>query len=548
MSNDRQQVPPGLLRWHIVAALLAPVAAMGQVRPVQSGQALDANPRIGSAGRNTRISAEPGFDSQLYVTGQVSGLRRFHGTVGYFGDNELHLALPSAALGDFRRKSVGLSDVLGGLTYEPTPYYERTTTMVNAGGILRGMAAPGTSVPTTAIPAATPLGQRLYVDALAEFYSVEALTPGRALAPPTPMSLFPSLAPGVVAGAAAGAAAAPVPEARSPEGMPIFAVPGSTERASLARELYREARRTEIVDRRIEGRIEAAADGTPRHAEAAPGGERTPDTAVAAGRDETRGGPLGTRLGEPVPDQDVFMDLMMLGLHQRQLKRTPTTAPATTATTATAPAPAAAPLPARTGSLVNLDTDGQIVIHGLAGQSEDLFNTRMAEATETLRQKRYYDAVGLYETAGRITPRNPLARVGMGLSLLGAGESLSAARQFSRALSLFPPMTESRIDLTAMIDAKVIEAELATIDGRVGRADDETARMLEFLAMFLYYNSRQDAKAKSFAEKVQASSHNAALLRAYAELILRGRQAEGGGAPKPDDRAPAKDPANGRSP
>ncbi|MGB2820314.1 MAG: hypothetical protein WBF17_04995, partial [Phycisphaerae bacterium] len=207
-----------------------------------------------------------------------------------------------------------------------------------------------------------------------------------------------------------------------------------------------------------------------------------------------------------------------------------------------------APLPARTGSLVNLDTDGQIVIHGLAGQSEDLFNTRMAEATETLRQKRYYDAVGLYETAGRITPRNPLARVGMGLSLLGAGESLSAARQFSRALSLFPPMTESRIDLTAMIDAKVIEAELATIDGRVGRADDETARMLEFLAMFLYYNSRQDAKAKSFAEKVQASSHNAALLRAYAELILRGRQVEGGGAPKPDDRAPAKDPANGRSP
>ncbi len=539
MSNDSQQVLRGLVKWGIAAILCAPFAATGQVRPIQDGQALDANPRIGSHGSNIRAPAGSRFDSQLYVTGQVSGLRRFRGTVGYFGENELHLSLPSASLGDFRRKSVGLQDVLQGYTYEPTPYYERTATMVKADGILGGRAVPGTSVPAAAIPAATPLGQKLYVDALADFYSVEALRPGRALAPPTPTSLIPSLAPSAAPGTTAAAAGAPLSPLRAPQATSLFAVARSTERADLVQELHLEARRKQLVDRRIEAKVEAAADRAPPGRETTPAAETKTDATAPADQDQTRGGLPGISPGEPAPDQDAFMDLMMLQMRQRQRKRAATTTAATMAATASVPA-AVAPRPTRTGSLVKLDKGGQIVIHDLVGRSKDLFNMRMAEAAEKLRQKRYYDAVSLYEAAGRTTPRNPLARVGMGLSLLGAGESLSAAHQFSRAISLFPPMTESRIDLAALIDAKVIDAELAKIEDRLRRANDETKRMLQFLAMFLYHNSRQEAKAKSLAEEVRSSSDKTALFGAYADFILRSRAANEDDEAEGSGKTPAK--------
>jgi hypothetical protein len=541
MSNDSQRVLRGLLRGCVAAVLCAPLAATGQVRPVQDGQALDANPRIGSYGRNIPAPAEPRFDSQLYVTGQVSGLRRFRGTVGYFGDKELHLSLPSASLGDFRRRSVGLQDALQGRTYLPTPYYERTTTMLRADDILGGRAAPGTNIPAATVPTATPLGQRLYVDALAEFYTAEALTPGRALAPPAPTSLMPSLSPGAASVLTAAAAASSLAPAPVPETTPLFAVPRTTERAELVRELYRQARRDRLVDQRIDAKVQAVPEGTPRPGEAPPAVAPTADANSPAQPAETPGGPLGTRIGQPLPDRDVFMDLMMLGLRLRQRKRAATTAPATMP--ATVPTPAAAPQVTWTGRLVELSEAGEVIIHGLVGKSRDPFNARMAQAQEKLRAKRYYDAADLYETAGEITPHNPLARVGVGLSLLGAGESLSAAQQLRRAMALFPPMTQSRIDLADLIDAKVIEAELAGINDRLRHADDETRRMLQFLAMFLYYNSGQDAKAKPFAEKVHAAGQSPALLRAYAQFILRDREGKEEGAARQPPKTPSKDGA-----
>jgi len=534
MSNDSQQVPRGLPRACLAAVLCAPLAATGQVRPVQDGRALDANPRIGSYGRNIPAPAEPRFDSQLYVTGQVSGLRRFRGTVGYFGDKELHLSLPSASLGDFRRRSVGLQDALRGQTYLPTPYYERTTTMLRADDILGGRAAAGTNIPAATVPTATPLGQRLYVDALAEFYTAEAQAPGRALAPPAPTSLMPSLSPGTASVLTAAAAASSLAPAPVPETTPLFAVPRTPERAELVRELYRQARRDRLVDRRIDTRVEAPS------AVAA-----TADANSLAQPAETPGGPLGTRIGQPLPDRDVFMDLMMLGLRLRQRKRAATTAPATMPATAATPA---APQVTWTGRLVELNEAGEIIIHGLVGKSRDPFNARMAQAQEKLRAKRYYDAADLYETAGLITPHNPLARVGIALSLLGAGESLTAAQQLRRAMALFPPMTQSRIDLADLIDAKVIEAELAGINDRLRRADDETRRMLQFLAMFLYYNSGQDAKAKPFAEKLRAARQSPALLRAYAQFILRDREGAEEGPARQPPKTPSKDGAESPGP
>ena len=93
-------------------------AAGGQLRPVAGGRALDANFQVGSGGWNTTVRSPLGVSSQLYVDGQVTGLGNFRGTVGYNAPNQLHMTVPSAALSDFERRSVGISEVMGGAGYE----------------------------------------------------------------------------------------------------------------------------------------------------------------------------------------------------------------------------------------------------------------------------------------------------------------------------------------------------------------------------------------------------------------------------------------------
>jgi hypothetical protein len=137
--------------------------------------------------------------------------------------------------------------------------------------------------------------------------------------------------------------------------------------------------------------------------------------------------------------------------------------------------------------------------------------------------------------AGIVDSRNPLARVGMGLSLLGAGEPISAAYQLQRAVALFPPMMETQIDLPAMIDPNVVQEELKSIELRLRDADPESKQMLQFLAAFLYENSKQHDKAKSYAEQLITSVHQRGILRAYAEFLLKDRQPA-----KEDKKPPAK--------
>ena len=66
------------------------------------------------------------------MTGQVTGLGRFRGNVGYLAPDELHMRMGTAALSDFRRASVGLSDVLLGVPYQAAPYYDRSSTALSA--------------------------------------------------------------------------------------------------------------------------------------------------------------------------------------------------------------------------------------------------------------------------------------------------------------------------------------------------------------------------------------------------------------------------------
>ena len=90
--------------------------AVGQVVRKDTGRALDSNLRLGSGGINAPVGRNGRIDTQLLINRQSTGLSSFRAGVPYKAANELRLELPSAGLGDFRRQSIGLGQVIAGET------------------------------------------------------------------------------------------------------------------------------------------------------------------------------------------------------------------------------------------------------------------------------------------------------------------------------------------------------------------------------------------------------------------------------------------------
>jgi hypothetical protein len=549
----------------VVACVSA--GAAGQVQQVQNGQQLDANPAVGRAGYNTPLPVNSQVNSQLYVTGQVSGLARFRDPVGYVAPGQLDLVLPSAEMDDFNRRGTGITDATRNRPYLLQPYYDPAKTTMYLSRALDNQAS-GMNLPAIATSVPTAISQQLYVDAMAKYGAISASPEPR----PT-MSIRNDTTLGgrvVASGESLSVQPTPSDQAAGPGFSGLFAVPRSNGQLDLQRELYAAAHRGDMVNSRVRAEIggqefatEAAAQADSLAALAAAGGTGTSGTQDLLAR--TRGGPPGAQPGQGPINQDVFLDVLMKMRQVREQKAAgPTSAPAARQPEGTAPgvapgvAPGAslAPLSGRKG-LVDIGKDKAVVIHGLAGLSKDLFNMNMVRAGEEMQAHKYYDAAQMYETASLVDRRNPLAHVGMGLGLLGAGESLSAAYQLSQAITMFPPLMETRFDLPGMVDPKVIQAQLDRLDSRIAAADPESKRMLQFLAMFLYRNSSEPSKARTYAEQLLTTSRNNAILRAYADLILTGKgpgETEGVGRPQaepsslkvqplPGGRIPASQPA-----
>ena len=94
-----------------VSLAVATVLSVAGVAPGQNalgdGQALDRNLQVGSGGRNTRVrdlEATMRFNDAI-ITGNASGLRSFHGNVGYRATDEFGGRLGSNQLYTFRRDS-----------------------------------------------------------------------------------------------------------------------------------------------------------------------------------------------------------------------------------------------------------------------------------------------------------------------------------------------------------------------------------------------------------------------------------------------------------
>jgi hypothetical protein len=232
----------------------------------------------------------------------------------------------------------------------------------------------------------------------------------------------------------------------------------------------------------------------------------------------------------PKANQDVFVDLLVNLQARRNMMVPPAEAnpPRVRAPreTGNPSGPnAAGAKPSEPGTyLVDINEDRTVVLHGLAGVGSDMFNKEMVKAQGKLRAGKFYDAAGDFETACIIDLSNPLPRVGEGLATFAAGEPFNAAVQFRQAMTMFPPIMETRMDIAALMDVKAFNAQLAYLDRRVGQGEEKNEIALVFLAAFLHYSAQDDATAKAYAKQLKDLAGDDKLMTSYAEFLLTGKR------------------------
>jgi len=520
----------------VVAAVFAVSdGAVGQAVPTQTGRELDASPQVGSGGYNSPTGSVGGVNSQLYVTGQVTGLGQFRGRVPYISPGLLQTNVPSARFSTFDSQSVGLQDVLRGQTYLTGAYYEPSRTVFNAAGTVSGQTGPGSDVPRSS-SAQSSLARKLYVDMTADYGPImtmqQPIQSGQAL------SVLPPLRPvddrGVAAAGTADRLVADQFAVSRPGAGALFGVLKIQDRTALAQELYEMQYRENQVDARVITEVappmlgRSQADLTGRtgggieDSAGRPGaGRRQPPEIIVPGPD-VGNDPV------PRPNKDIYMDLL-IRLHE-QRGGTDLVRPVVGAARPESPgviAKPVSPLGQQVPSpgeikIVEIAKDKTVVLHGLAGVSTDQFNFHMGRAEKKLKAGRFYDAAGDYEIALTINASNPLAHVGLGLSLLAAGEPLSAAMYVRRAMEIFPPLMETRLDIPAMLDKDLVLRRLTGIQRRLDDAAEKPDPSLVFLAAYVCQNLGQTDQAKRYAEQLQTLAEGDKLLSAYATYVLTG--------------------------
>lgn len=104
----------------------------------------------------------------------------------------------------------------------------------------------------------------------------------------------------------------------------------------------------------------------------------------------------------------------------------------------------------------------------LAGTQKNYANRLAHQAQDKLRDKRYLDAEGLYRQLLRFGPDNPMARVGLIHSQIGAGLLRSACFNLKALLQQHPELIATRYEATLLPD-----------ENRINWARNELMRMVE---------------------------------------------------------------------
>ncbi|MCP4376465.1 MAG: hypothetical protein GY794_09855 [bacterium] len=479
--------------------VLVTQGAWGQISRVQGGRALDSNYRIGSGQVNSTAPRRTTFGSQMYITGQVSGLGAFRGRTGYSAANQLRMTIPSAALSDFRRQSVGLSDVLSGNTYRPTQYLDPSTTALGVNAISSGQTATGTNVPKSTI-----LARKAIAEAMSDFRL--GVRSGGAITYNIQPAIMVDLSTPRIVNRHGFSGVSNTTGAFGASELAVFTVSRPSQRSAVDEELQRlsEDDHTRIDASARDRIVPIAGDGNP---------------------DLTRGALGNTGIaGKGTVESDVFLSLVYL-LQQQHLDSLNKVADSEPESGD--PKIKLKPLGARPGSieLIEQGLRGELVFNTLAGRGPDAFNTAMRKGENHLKEGHFYDAAEQYRVAKELAPGNPTTRLGLAVALFGAGESLGAAFQLRQAMEMFPPIMATRLNVVRKIPTKKLKARLDQIHDRIkGRKGTNVDPQLVMLATYMHRSSGENYIAELCAVKLKGSAGDDKLYKAYATYVLTGKR------------------------
>ena len=175
-----------------ILVTLATSVALAQVRQVQLGNPMDANPGVGTGGSNQPVVGYVPINGNEIVTGNVAGLKYFHGTPSITSPFQFQGTLGSSNLAGFARQSAG--DASGNAAGQI--YYLPSATVSTAGGNL--YSAPAGSgfesllVPRAAISPIATSAQVQSLMPLAQARSCERALPTVPIQPGTPGAVLSS--------------------------------------------------------------------------------------------------------------------------------------------------------------------------------------------------------------------------------------------------------------------------------------------------------------------------------------------------------------------
>lgn len=512
-----------------------------------AGRALDKNPQVGSGGYNSpRLSPfDGGLGARSIITGNVTGLGRFHEESPIINNNQFRAGLPSAGLSGFTATSVGLRQIISGRSLRPTYYLGTQETIPDAGFLRRRLNRPGASLlitPLTRTP--TPLNRlpdkwrptlpdptdrRLDITSLPVTTGV--IIPGAR--PSAQSSIFDKrlrspfdLAAGssIFGTPLPGQLPAPLPEPdeslieRWMTGR-VNLEPRSPLIPSDDESKQDERRKSSPLDRPEDA--ELAGPRTDRIT-----GIQTPEPPAdrrlpIPGLKETR--PLH-------PGEDRFSDLMRaVGEAQRQgnrrlgfLGRTrPVERPPPTQARESAPSARkqVAQLAATMRWADHLLRDP---VKSFAGRNQNRLNQFLAAAESALRAGHYYEADEQYQLALTIDPTNPLPMLGRGHALIAAGDYISAALWIERGIRRFPQITAFRLDLPSIVGRHdVFDIRRADLEERL--AIEEHHRLRFLLGYIELYSGLQNPALRDL-ERAAEQAPQGSIIAIFPDLVLGRRE------------------------
>lgn len=505
-----------------------PVAA--QLAPGTDGRLLDANNQVGSGGINRAAPRNLFNTANLYVTGNTTRGTAFQGYSPVYNQFSLFTSLPSTALANFERDSVGLEVISGvsgaGIT---NPYFNRTQTVANAGAIGDGRNLIGSSTPANSLFAPSnhlqnsdPTGLRL--DYAANQFNINPSTSSPAL-------------PGVSALSQNAGYANSLDrlrltrETNDLQSSPLF--PNSQDRFSLSGQpVYRNPYQDPFSD----SNDSLLRDTTPlirsRRSTDDPFRRPSSEEMMTASRDLVSPTLVAPRMfqstsltgqqrdpltGRVVPEssqylaiQDESSDLIQSSTLTRPSELALMTGdtdpiaqnaladdldeytPETIAAANSLLEIAQSDLVGDESVEEDADMQDQVQraqsvleraasesLSTLAGSSKTSSAELIAKAESEVQEGNYYQAAKSYEMASRMAPDQAMPRLGHAHALFAAGEFMTAYRHLARAIELYPAFGYLNFDLTTFIpDANLIDIRRAKLEELLKNKEDYRLRFL----------------------------------------------------------------------